>query len=151
MLLKISSPKSDVGKGSPGSMEAAVSLSKQRTGFGQDAQSVGAGCVPVLTALPGLLRIWDSMPETTVRCVIQRWLMSTRLFCSFVVSGQISFSRVTHWDFQSLASSAWSASSCQLLCYINLEPSTFPNTLCVVEQVLLGSVRPDVQKRRAPV
>ena len=71
MLLKISSPKSDVGKGSPGSTEPAVSLNKQRTGFGQVAQSVGAGCVAVLTALPGLLRLCDNMLETTVRCVIQ--------------------------------------------------------------------------------
>lgn len=69
MLLKISSPKSDVGKGSPGSAEPAVSLHKQRTGFGQVAHGVGAGCVPVLPALPGLLRICDSVPETTGRCV----------------------------------------------------------------------------------
>lgn len=72
VLLKISSPKRDVGKGSPGSREPAVSLNKQRTAFGQVAQSVGAGCVPSRAALPGLLRICDSMPETTVRCVIQR-------------------------------------------------------------------------------
>lgn len=64
MLLKISSPKSDVGKGSPGSTEPAVSLNKQRTGFGHVARSVGAGCVPIPTALPGLLRRCDSELET---------------------------------------------------------------------------------------
>lgn len=58
-------------RGSPGSREPAVSLNKQRTGFGQVAQSVGAGCVLALTALPGLLRICDSMLKNTVRCVIQ--------------------------------------------------------------------------------
>lgn len=88
------------------------------------------------------------------RCVIQPWLMSTSFFCSFPLAvaslGFLLTSNSPRFSEFGLFCTV-SAISCQLLCCINLEPTTFPNVLCAVEQVLLVNARPDVEKRRAPV